>query len=95
MTIDLKTLEQIAQRLREDAGRGGGLNVAAMLSIAGLIEGAIGAPVGWPSRVAGTHAADDLYGGNPSLRLAFNAGVKWAVESYQPTAETTTRPPRR
>lgn len=84
---DLKTLEQVADQLEADAGKGWSLSNAAMRSIAVLIRDAIGAPLNWPSRVAGVQTADEAYPGGPSERLAFNAGVKWAVEHYEPTVK--------
>jgi len=83
--IDIVVLERLADKIKEDTLRGHGLTNAAARSIAEIISRAIGAPVSWPSRVAGVHAADDLYPGSPDLRLAFNWGVKWAVEHYEPT----------
>ena len=79
---DFKTLEMLALRLKEDSLSGMNLNAAAMRSIAGIIEAAIGAPLSWPSRKEGMKFADDYYSGSPSLRLAFNHGVKWTVEQY-------------
>lgn len=89
--VDVKTLERLATKMQEDALRGVGLTPAAIGSIAGIIQAAIGAPVMWPSRVAGAHYADDFYFGSPSLRAAFNNGVKWAVEHYDPTVEIKCR----
>lgn len=88
---DLTTLERLAAKLDEDANRLYGINPAAMRSVASIIREAIGAPVSWPSRVAGCDAAAEAYPGNPALRLAFNAGVKWAVERYSPTTEPVNR----
>lgn len=88
---DIKTLEYLAAKMREDTQHGHGLTAAAVASIAGIIDAAIGAPLGWPSRVAGVQYADDYYDGNPSLRLAFNHGVKWAVEHYHPTEKESRR----
>ncbi len=79
---DVKTLELLVYRMRADVARGGGLSYAAVMSIAGIIEDAIGAPVGWPSRIAGCEAAAKYYPGANDLRHGFNAGVKWAVERY-------------
>lgn len=84
MTADIKTLERLAARLKQDALVVRALNAAAMLSIADIIERSIGAPLSWPVREAGYRAADVLYPGSPSSRHAFNHGVKWAVEQYQP-----------
>lgn len=83
--VDIRTLEHLAERMKQDAKSGMGLNVNAVLSIASIIEDSIGAPIGWPSRKAGCDAADDCYPGSPDLRLAFNTGVKWAVEHHEPT----------
>ena len=85
MSVDITTLEKLAAQMRDDTRTGAGLNAAAVSSIATIIERAIGAPLNWPSRVGGAHAADDYYSGSPSLRLAFNHGVKWAVEHYAPS----------
>lgn len=89
--VDVKTLERLAQRLKEDAQRGMGIQPSAAGSIAAIIEDAIGAPAMWPSRVAGMQYADDYYAGSPNLRLVFNHGVKWAVENYGPTVEIKMR----
>ncbi len=83
--VDVKTLERISDQLQLDAGRGWNLNNAAMRNISDIIRDAIGAPLVWPSRVAGCDAANEEYPGSPSERLAFNAGVKWAVEHYSPS----------
>jgi len=91
MNVDRKTLEHLAETLEADANRGMNLNTMTMRNIASIIKDAIGAPVMWPSFVAGTHAADEAYPGNPSLRLAFNSGVKWAVERYDPTEKIVPR----
>ncbi len=80
---DVKTLELLVHRMRADVARGGGLSYAAVMSITCIIEDAIGAPVGWPSRIAGCEAAAKYYPGANDLRHGFNAGVKWAVERYQ------------
>lgn len=87
MLVDIKTLEQIACRLREDAKKVHGLNPSAMLSIATIIDDAIGAPLLWPSPEAGVKFADDYYRGSPSSRLEFNHGVKWTIENYATTVE--------
>jgi hypothetical protein len=84
---DVKTLERIAVQLRTDADKGWNLSNAAMRSIAGLIDAAIGAPLSWPSRVAGADAANEFCDGDPAGRRAFNAGVKWAVEHYNATTQ--------
>lgn len=89
--IDIKTLEVLAARMKADAMSGMGLNRSAVMNIADIIERAIGAPLSWPSRVAGVHYADEFYSGSPSQRLAFNHGVKWAVEHYAPTEEASNR----
>ncbi len=91
MSADVKTLERLAQRMKQDALRGAGLNPSAVASIAAIIDDAIGAPLMWPSRTAGADAACDYYLGSPDLRGAFNAGVKWAVEHYQPTVAVKPR----
>lgn len=86
-TVDIKTLEQLADRLKRDATVVRSLTAGAMLSIADLIERAIGAPASWPSRRAGALASEEYFPGSPTARHAFNAGVKWAVENYVPTVE--------
>lgn len=83
--VDVKTLELLAEQMKSDAANLTGLNAAAVRSIAAIIEDAIGAPLMWPSRTAGAQYADQEYSGNPSQRLAFNHGVKWAVERYGPS----------
>jgi hypothetical protein len=83
MDVDLITLERLAHKLVEDSKSLHGLNTAAMRSVALIIEAAIGAPINWPSRVAGCDAAEDYYPGSPEGRHAFNAGVAWAVKHYQ------------
>lgn len=83
MNADIKTLEILADRMEQDA-KLGGINGMAMRSVVEIIRASIGAPIAWPSRVAGMHHADDYYPGSPNLRLAFNHGVKWAVEHYSP-----------
>jgi hypothetical protein len=88
---DVKTLEQLAERMRLDAMRGVGLSASAVSSIAGIIQAAIGAPLMWPSRESGAEAAEAYYPGSPDLRHGFNAGVKWAVENYIPTVEPSRR----
>lgn len=88
---DIKTLEILAAKMREDAGKGWSLSPAAVRSIAEIIDKAIGAPLMWPSRVAGAQFADEYYRGSNDLRLAFNTGVKWAVERYSPTFEINFR----
>lgn len=82
---DVKTLELLAEKLKEDALRGASLSPSAAASISGIIGQAIGAPVMWPSRVAGADFADEAYRGDNALRAAFNNGVKWAVERYGAT----------
>lgn len=91
MNVDITTLERLAAQMRADTKNGAGLNAAAVRSIAEIIERSIGAPINWPSRVAGVHMADDYYPGSPNLRLAFNHGVKWAVEHYSPSQAVTLR----
>lgn len=89
---DIKTLEMLAERMHHDAmRRAGGLSNSAVLSIADIIKQAIGAPINWPSRVDGCDAAAAYYPGSPELRHGFNAGVKWAVEHYQPSIAPTRR----
>lgn len=88
---DIKTLEKLADKMDQDALRGVGLTAGAVASIADIIRQAIGAPLMWPSRVAGADAAIDYYQGSPDLRHSFNAGVKWAVEHYSPTAPIKAR----
>lgn len=90
-TADIKTLEKLAERMLADCQRGNGMSATAIMSIAAIIEDAIGAPLSWPSREAGAKHADDAYPGDNAMRAAFNAGVKWAVENYQPTVEPTRR----
>ncbi len=87
-SVDIKTLERLAARLESvvDAGVHT-LNSTAMLSVIEIIKRSIGAPLMWPSRSEGVRVADQMFSGSPSMRLAFNAGVKWAVESYQPSWE--------
>lgn len=79
---DVKTLEKLAAQMREDVRRGNGLSYSAVMSITGIIDDAIGAPLMWPTRAAGIGMADELFPGSPTHRAGFNAGVKWAVESY-------------
>ena len=89
---DIKTLEMLAEKMRCDVIRNGsGLTSSAVLSIADIIKQAIGAPISWPSREAGCEAAAAYYPGAPDLRHGFNAGVKWAVEHYQPSVEPSRR----
>lgn len=88
---DIKTLERLVDRMKRDVANGSGLNSSAVLSLCSIIEDAIGAPINWPSRVAGVAAADNYYRSSPDLRHAFNAGVKWAVEAYRPTTEPSKR----
>ena len=83
--VDLKTLEQLAIRIERDAGNLSGMQ---MREIARQIHNALGGPLMWPSRIAGADYANDYYPGSPDLRLAFNHGVKWAVEHYQPSGVT-------
>lgn len=85
MSADLKTLERLAAQMRLDARRGQSMSNAMVLSIADIIERAIGAPCMWPSRQAGVDEADRLFPGDPSARHCFNYGVKWAVEQYKGT----------
>ena len=81
--VDVKTLELLADRMEKDARAGvHRLSGSAMLSIADIIRAAIGAPLMWPSRDAGVRFADEFYSGTPTSRMAFNHGVKWAVERY-------------
>ena len=89
--VDIKCLERLAEQIRQDAGRGPGLSSSAALSIADIIEQAIGAPLSWPTREAGLAAAKAYYPSSPDLRHGFNAGVKWAVENYVPTLEPSRR----
>lgn len=90
-SADIKTLEQLATQLDEDAQNLQGMNHSAMRSVAEIIRRAIGAPLMWPSREAGAAAADRYFPGSPDLRHAFNGGVKWAVENYRPSVEVTKR----
>jgi hypothetical protein len=87
LEIDIKTLERLSNKIKEDmmSDRTHGLNKSAALSIADIIDRAIGAPLAWPSRRDGAKAADDLFPGSPAARHQFNWGVKWAVENYCPT----------
>jgi hypothetical protein len=87
MEADIKTLEQLAARMKQDALRGHSMHPSFVASIASIIEAAIGAPLMWPSRRAGAQAADEYYPGAPDLRHGFNAGVKWAVEHYDATQQ--------
>lgn len=90
--VDINTLEKLAEQIKTDLAAGvGGLNRSAAYSIAEIIERSIGAPINWPSRVAGVQFADEYYSGNPSMRLAFNHGVKWAVEHYGPSVKPSKR----
>jgi hypothetical protein len=91
MSADITTLSKLADKLEMDARALNGLNPSAMASIAFIIRDAIGAPLMWPSRVAGADAASDYYPGHPDLRHGFNAGVKWAVEHYHPTIKVEPR----
>lgn len=79
---DVKTLELLAARMKQDAMRGHGINPSALASAAAIIEDAIGAPLMWPTREAGAAFADEQYSGSPSFRAVFNHGVKWTVEQY-------------
>ena len=88
---DIKTLEKLVEQMRQDCQNGRGLSSAAVLSIANIVEASIGAPLSWPTRVAGCDYADDNYPGSPAMRLAFNHGVKWAVEHYSSTEKETQR----
>ena len=88
---DTKTLDALASKMKADASRSVTLSSSAVASIAEIIETAIGAPVNWPCREAGAIEADKLYSGSPSHRLAFNAGVKWAVEQYSATVTIKNR----
>jgi hypothetical protein len=83
--VDVKTLEILIARMRDDTRHGHGLNAGAVASIADIIEASIGAPLSWPSRVAGVYFANDYYPGSNEARLGFNHGVKWAVEHYAAT----------
>jgi len=85
VNADVKTLEILAEQIQQDADHLRALNYHTLASIADIIRKAIGAPVAWPSRVAGAIRADVTYPGSPSHRMAFNAGVKWAVERYAAT----------
>lgn len=89
--VDTKTLEKLAAKLKEDANSLNGLSPAGMRSVAAIIEDSIGAPLMWPSRDAGANAAMDIYPGANDLRHAFNWGVKWAVENYQPSVDIKKR----
>lgn len=92
IAVDVTTLERLAEQMQRDAmGRGMGLNASAVLSIVDIIRQAIGAPLMWPSREAGCKAAEAYYPGTPDLRHGFNAGVKWAVEHYQPSVDPSRR----
>lgn len=85
MNADIRTLEILAAQIEKDARHGRGLNSSALMSVADIIKRAIGAPLMWPARAEGVRAADDWYPGSPDLRLAWNGGVKWAVENYSST----------
>jgi hypothetical protein len=84
MNADIVRLERLAEQLIKDARTVHLLNPSAMISIADIIRRAIGAPISWPTRYDGARYADDYYRGNNDLRMAFNHGVKWAVEHYHP-----------
>lgn len=88
---DIKCLERLVDQMKRDVAKGNGLSMSAVLSICGIIEDAIGAPIDWPTRVAGTEAAAEYYPGDPALRHGFNAGVKWAVEAYRPSVQPSKR----
>lgn len=84
-SIDLVRLERLAETLMRDALTIHSLNPSAMISIAGIIKDAIGAPLMWPTQSDGARYADEYYRAHNDLRAAFNHGVKWAVEHYQST----------
>lgn len=93
MSADITTLEKLANTLEEDANRLHGLGPDMMRSVAEIIRESIGAPIMWPSRVAGAAYADEYYAGSNRERLVFNHGVKWAVEHYSPTSSVHPRYP--
>ena len=86
-SADIVKLERLAETLLKDALVVHLLTPSAMISIADIIRRAIGAPLMWPTRADGAAYADNMYRGSNDLRAAFNHGVKWAVEHYQPTGE--------
>lgn len=83
MMVDVKTLEILAATIRSDCASGAGLSKAAAMSIASIIERAIGAPISNPIAEEGAREADKLYPGSPAMRLAFNDGVKWVATQYE------------
>ena len=85
MSVDILTLKKLAEKMRMDADQKTGVNFVGLYSIADIIETAIGAPVYWPSHVAALDEAQSAFQGNPSARLGFINGVRWAVEHYQPS----------
>lgn len=78
---DTAILQRLADTIREDIKGGYGLNADALSSIADIIERAIGAPIDMPTRSLGADAAQARYPGSPHMRLAFNFGVRWALEN--------------
>ncbi|MGI4793762.1 MAG: hypothetical protein ACRYG8_06675 [Janthinobacterium lividum] len=84
--VDIAALSRLADQIDEDMrNEFSNLSRAAATSIASIVRAAIGAPVDWPTRQAGAEFADRYYAGDPSARMQFNHGVKWAVENYRPT----------
>lgn len=75
MNADINTLERLARQLRDNGAA----------EVADVIERAIGAPLSWPTYVAGDDQAHELYKGDEASISAFNSGVKWAVMHYEPT----------
>lgn len=78
--VDVVTLQHLAQQLQKDAKDfEWGLNKGAMLSVADIINTAIGAPLMTDISSDAAEAADTIFPGNPSSRHAFNWGAAWAV----------------
>lgn len=77
--VDVITLKQLAQQLKKDADAGLHINPAAIMSIVGIIEQAVGAPTLQASFCDGIEMADKLFPGDQSSRAAFNYGVAWTI----------------
>lgn len=81
--VDVIRLRKLAATMKSDMESGmTGLNKGAVLSIVEIMEVSLGAPLMQFTSEAAANVADKEYPGSPSMRHAFNHGVKWAQEQF-------------
>jgi hypothetical protein len=88
-SVDIITIRRLCAQMKNDIARmlarkSSGFSLAASASIVDILDNAINAaPLMQRTREAAADVADQLYPGCNASRLAWNAGVKWAMEQMQ------------